>query len=97
MAYYAFLNKIDEGVFEVVEVIPGRNEDEIVDGITDWEKYYGDLKGMKCLRTSYNGNIRKNFASLGGVYLEEFDAFIPPSPGYGWKLDYNTFKWYIDV
>jgi hypothetical protein len=43
----------------VTEVIVGRNEDEVVDGISDWEEYYGSLRGQRCLRTSYNHNIRK--------------------------------------
>ena len=57
MAHYAFLN--DENI--VVDVIAGRNENEVVDGVSDWEEWYGDFRGMKCIRTSYNGNIRKIF------------------------------------
>lgn len=57
MAYYAF---IDENNV-VVEVIVGRDEDEIVNGITDWEKYYSDKRpGLRALRTSYN--------TYGGVH-----------------------------
>ena len=50
MAHYAFL---DENNI-VTEVIVGRDEDEVVDGISDWEAYYGEFRGQTCKRTSYN-------------------------------------------
>lgn len=90
MAHYAFL---DENNI-VTEVITGRNENEIVDGISDWEKYYGEFRGQKCIRTSYNSNIRKNYAGIGFTYDEVRDAFIPPKPEYGnWKLNEDTCLW----
>lgn len=58
MAHYAFLD--DNNI--VVDLIVGRDEDEIVDGISDWEEYYSQVRGMKCLRTSYN--------SYDGVYYD---------------------------
>ena len=86
MAHYAFL---DENNI-VTEVITGRNEDEVVDGISDWEKYYGDFRGQKCVRTSYNNNIRKKFAGIGYYYDEEKDIFISPQPFPSWTLDENS-------
>ena len=75
MAHYAF---IDENNL-VVEVITGRNEDEVVDGISDWEKHYEEFRpGLTCKRTSYNGNIRKNYAGIGMTYDAVRDAFIAP-------------------
>jgi hypothetical protein len=75
MAHYAF---IDENNI-VVEVITGRNEDEIVNGISDWEKHYEEFRpGLKCVRTSYHGNIRKNYAGIGYTYDPNRDAFIMP-------------------
>jgi len=50
MAHYAFLD--DNNV--VVNVIVGRDEDEVVDGITDWEAHYAEVTGQVCKRTSYN-------------------------------------------
>ena len=47
MAHYAFL---DENNI-VAEVIVGRNETEVVDGISDWETYYGNRRGQVCKRT----------------------------------------------
>lgn len=72
MAHYAFLDKNNI----VTEVITGRNEDEIVDGIKDWEQYYGSLRGQKCVRTSYNGKIRGKYAGIGDYYDAEKDIFI---------------------
>jgi hypothetical protein len=61
MAHYAFL---DENNI-VTEVITGRNEDEVVDGISDWEAAYEEVRGQTCKRTSYNGNIRGVYAGIG--------------------------------
>lgn len=90
MAHYAF---VDENNI-VVEVIVGRNEDEIVDGISDWEKHYEEFRpGLKCVRTSYHGNIRKHFAGIGFFYDPIRDAFIPPKPFESWLLDEDTCNW----
>lgn len=89
MAHYAFL---DENNI-VTEVITGRNEDEIVDGISDWEAYYSEFRGQRCIRTSYHGNIRKNFAGIGFKYDETLDAFIPPQPFTSWILNQDTCQW----
>ena len=89
MAHYAFL---DENNI-VTEVIPGRNEDEIVDGISDWEKYYGEFRGQVCKRTSFNGNIRFNYAGIGYTYDVVRDAFIAPKPHNSWILDEATCTW----
>jgi hypothetical protein len=88
MAHYAFL---DENNI-VTEVITGRNEWEVVDGISDWEEYYGNFRGQKCVRTSYNGNIRANYAGIGFFYDEENDVFIAPQPYLSWVLDEN-YRW----
>jgi len=84
MAHYAF---IDENNF-VTEVIVGNDETT-----GDWETYYGDLRGQRCVRTSYNNNIRKNYAGIGYIYDEARDAFIPPQPGPDWTLDEETCTW----
>jgi hypothetical protein len=93
MAHYAFL---DENNI-VTEVIVGRNEDEVVDGISDWESHYGEFRGQVCKRTSYNNNYRKNFAGIGSSYNEELDAFIAPKPYESWLLNEETCRWYAPV
>ena len=76
MAHYAFLDNNNV----VTEVIVGRNEDEVVDGISDWEKFYGDMRNQKCVRTSYNAKIRGKYAGIGDTYNANQDIFIAPEP-----------------
>jgi len=89
MAHYAFL---DENNI-VTEVITGRNEDEVVDGISDWETHYEEFRGQVCKRTSYNGNYRKNYAAVGSYYDEQRDAFIGPQSFPSWALNEDTCRW----
>jgi hypothetical protein len=73
MAHYAFLDNNNI----VTEVIVGINETETIEGL-DTEIWYGNFRSQRCKRTSYNGNIRKNYAGIGFTYDEGRDAFIPP-------------------
>jgi hypothetical protein len=78
MAHYAFL---DENNI-VTEVITGIDETELIEGL-DPETWYGNFRGQLCKRTSYNGNIRYNFAGIGFIYDEVADAFITTKPECG--------------
>lgn len=101
MAHYALLDKNNV----VVKVITGVDENIIqtdldgtqVGGSTEaWEQFYASrswFDGLTCKRTSYNGNIRANFAGVGYKYDADFDVFIPPQPYPSWKLNYTTFLW----
>jgi hypothetical protein len=93
MAHYAFLD-LDN---IVTEVIVGRDEWEEVGGISDWEAYYGEFRGQVCKRTSYNGNIRKNYAGIGFIYSDSLDAFIPPKLFNSWVLDEETCRWVAPI
>jgi hypothetical protein len=73
MAHYAYL---DENNI-VTDVIVGRDENDLIDGVTSWEEYYG------AVRTSYNGKIRYNYAGIGYTYDPIDDAFIAPMPQCG--------------
>ena len=73
MAHYAFLD--DNNV--VTEVITGIHETETIEGL-DTETWYANFRGQVCKRTSYNGNIRKNYAGVGFTYDAAKDAFIAP-------------------
>jgi hypothetical protein len=88
MAHYAFLNQNNI----VTEVITGRNEWEEVDGITNWEEAYSEIRGQVCKRTSYNNNIRKQYAGIGYSYNPVADVFIAPQPYESWSLD-EDFDW----
>ena len=72
MAHYAF---ITDGI--VTEVITGIDETETIEGL-DTEIWYGNFRGQLCKRTSYNNNIRFNYAGIGYSYDEGRDAFISP-------------------
>jgi hypothetical protein len=102
MAHYAFL---DENNI-VTEVITGVDENvtqidldgtEVGGSSEAWETWYGNFRGQTCKRTSYNGNIRKNYAGIGYKYDEDFNAFIPPKPYPSWKLDYTTYNWVAPI
>ncbi len=73
MAHYAFLNENNI----VTEVIVGIDETELIEGLSP-EEWYGNFRGQKCLRTSFNGSIRFNFAGIGWHYDPIDDAFIAP-------------------
>jgi hypothetical protein len=92
MAHYAFLN--DNNI--VTEVIVGIDETELIEEKTP-EAWYAEFRGQICLRTSYNGKIRKNFAGVGFTYDSDLDAFIAPKPFDSWKLDKKTCQWSAPV
>lgn len=48
-------------------------------------------------QTSYNGNLRKNFASIGMIYDENRDAFITPKPFNSWVLNEDTCRYEAPV
>lgn len=103
MAHYAFLD--DNNI--VTQVIVGKDEEDLADGITSWEEYYGNLKNQVCKRTSYNTlagqhtsggtPFRGNYAGIGYTYDEELDAFIPPKPFESWTLNEATYSWEAPV
>ena len=55
------------------------------------------LLGGTWVKTSYNGNIRKNYAGIGYTYDKDRDAFIPPKPYASWVLDETTCRWNAPV
>lgn len=88
MAHYAFLD--DNNI--VTEVIVGIDETELIEGL-DTETWYGNFRGQKCVRTSYNGKIRYNFAGIGYIYDEVRDAFIASEPEGNLGFDEETCRW----
>ena len=87
MAHYAFL----DGNNLVTEVITGIDENELIEGL-DTETWYGNFRGQTCKRTSYNNNIRKQYAGIGYTYDAVNDVFILPQPYPSWSLNEN-FDW----
>ena len=88
MAHYAFLDNNNI----VTEVIVGIDENQLIEGVYP-ETWYSNFRGQVCKRTSYNRNIRKNFASIGYTYDVARDAFIAPKPFNSWILDEATCRW----
>jgi hypothetical protein len=89
MAHYAF---ITDGI--VTEVITGIDETQTIEGLNT-ETWYGNFRGQVCKRTSYNNNIRKNYAGIGYTYDESRDAFIAPKNNCHNEetLDETTCRW----
>jgi hypothetical protein len=86
MAHYAFL---DENNI-VTEVIVGKDETDLSE---DWEQLYAAIRNQVCKRTSYHGNMRKNYAGIGYTYDTGRDAFISPRPFPSWTLVEDTCQW----
>ena len=93
MAHFAQLDSNNV----VTNVIVVDNSD-IVDGNGDESEAIGiqfcvDLLGGTWKQTSYNGNIRKNYAAIGYTYDSTKDAFIAPKPFNSWVLNETTCIW----
>jgi hypothetical protein len=88
MAHYAFLD--DNNI--VTEVIVGIDETQTIEGLEP-EVWYANFRGQTCKRTSYNGNIRFNYAGVGHTYDETRDAFIAPEPEGNLGFDEATCQW----
>ena len=87
MAHYAF---ISDGI--VIEVITGIDETQTIEGLNT-ETWYGNFRNQLCKRTSYNNNIRFNYAGIGYSYDQGRDAFIAPKCHNEAVLDETTCRW----
>ena len=88
MAHWA---EVDENNI-VLRVTVGDNNDPAGDEGYQWLL---DNLGGTWIKTSYNGNIRKNFASIGDTYDPVRDAFIAPKLQDDWVLNEDTCQWII--
>ena len=87
----------------VIAVTVGDNNDPSGDEGYGWlVKNVGGI----WIKTSYNNNIRKNYAGIGYKYDLEKDAFIAPKPQaiikndgqqIDWILDEDTCRWYLQI
>lgn len=93
MAHFA---KLDENnVVTEVHVVANRDTSD-ANGVE--KEYIGQaflekLFGGTWKQTSYNGNIRKNYAGIGYTYNADIDAFVPPKPFASWVLNNETAQW----
>jgi hypothetical protein len=93
MAHFAKL-----GVGNVVETIEVVSNDVALTeqvGVDFLNTIYNTRDVWK--QTSYNNNIRKNYAGVGYSYDEARDAFIPPKPYTSWALNEDSCQWEAPV
>jgi len=90
MSHWAELNENNI----VLRVTVGDNNDPNGDEGYQWLL---DNLGGTWVQTSYNGNIRKNFAGIGFTYDELRDAFIAPEPDNATGFDENTCQWIVPL
>ena len=76
------------------ELLDGNGIEQEANGIAFCQSHFGT---PNWLQTSYNGNIRKNYASIGHTYDPNRDAFIPPKPFASWLLNEDTCQWVYPV
>ena len=89
MAHFA---KLGIGnIIETVEVVSNDIATTEQAGIDFLNNLYNSRDVWK--QTSYNGNIRKNYANVGYTYYEDRDAFIAPKPYNSWTLNETTCQW----
>lgn len=93
MAHFA---QLDENNV-VTQVIVVANEELLLDGVENETKGIMFCKSLlgddtRWVQTSYNGNIRKNYAGIGYTYDPVADHFFAPQPFPSWTLDADA-KW----
>ena len=97
MAHFA---QLDENNI-VTQVIVINNEDCLDKDGNEYEvigaAFCAKLLGGDWKQTSYNGNLRKNYAGIGFAYDNIRDAFIAPQPYASWILDEETCQWNAPV
>jgi len=90
MAHFA---KIGIGnIVEKVEVVSNNIATTEQAGVDFLRNLYND-QNAQWFQTSYNNNIRKNFAGIGYQYDQTRDAFIEPKPFNSWTLNETTCQW----
>jgi hypothetical protein len=95
MAHFAELDE-NNIVLRVIVVsnadtsdVNGVEREEI--GVAFCHSLFGSSTVWK--QTSYNGNMRRNYAGIGYSYDASRDAFIPPKPFPSWVLNEQTCLW----
>ena len=89
MAHFAEINEQNIVTKVIVvhnnELLDNEQESE-TKGIDFCEGLFGHRNWVQ---TSYNGNIRYNFAGVGYTWDSENDAFYAPKPFASWSLNEN--------
>ena len=93
MAHFAKLGK--GNIVERVAVVSNDVATTEQEGVDFLNNLYQSRDVWK--QTSYNGNIRKNYAGVGYIYDQTRDAFIGPKPYDSWILNEETCRWEAPV
>jgi hypothetical protein len=93
MAHFA---QLDENNVVIQVIVVGNSDTADANGVE--KEYIGaafceKLFGGTWKQTSYNNNIRKNYAGIGYTYNADIDAFVPPKPFASWLLNEETAQW----
>ena len=96
MAHYA---KLDENNVVTQVVVIANKDTADASGVE--KEHIGAafcerLFGGTWKQTSYNGNIRKNYAGIGYTYRSDIDAFVAPKPFASWILNADA-QWEAPV
>ena len=94
MAHFAILKA--GNIVERVEVVSNDIAINEQAGIDFLKELYKNPH-LPIIQTSYNNNIRKNFAGIGYQYDQQRDAFIAPKPFNSWVLNEDTCLWEAPV
>lgn len=93
MAHFAQVDN-DNKVIQVIVIDNNAILDENgIESEVVGQQFCTDLLGGMWLQTSYNGNLRKNYAGIGDTYDVDRDAFIAPTPFTSWILNEDTCQW----
>ena len=86
MAHFAEID--NRNIVQRVLVVPDEQEHR-------GQEYLAEDLGLGgiWIQTSYNENIRKNYAGIDDYYDEERDAFIAPKTFSKWILNEDTCRW----
>lgn len=90
MAHFAVINKNTSEVIRVdvvdnVKLLDTDGVEQEANGVKHLTRIYKllpdvNINDIDFVQTSYNGNIRKNYAAIGDTYDKVRDAFIKPKP-----------------
>jgi hypothetical protein len=94
MAHFA---QLDENNTVIQVIVVANNEVLDENGVESEDKGIAFCQslypGTVWRQTSYNGNIRKNYAGIKYTYREDIDAFVAPQPYLSWSLNESSAQW----
>jgi hypothetical protein len=98
MAHFAKINVNTNQVVHVSVVdnwnlVDGEGNEVEAIGIAYLESVHGSDSNYIWRQTSYNGNLRKNYAGIGMTWDAGRNAFIAPKPFNSWTLNEDTCRW----